>query len=138
MHYFGSGTPTGETNIEWVSHGYRKRMEMVAMIAKWDMALLPYPCDPKYAETAELSFPSKSRVYAAAGLPIVSYAPVQSSVEQFFSHHYAPYYINARKWRSDRIHSELPRYLPVLVGAGVNTLIQSYSSGFLRTLKLTK
>ena len=26
-----------------------------------------------------------------------SYAPVQSSVEQFFSHHYAPYYINARE-----------------------------------------
>ena len=67
------------------------------MIAKWDMALLPYPCDPKYAETAQLSFPSKSRIYAAAGLPIVSYAPVQSSVEQFFSHHYAPYYINARQ-----------------------------------------
>jgi hypothetical protein len=96
LHYFGSGTPAGRTDIEIVSHGYRPRMEMITCIAKWDLALLPYPCEPQYAQTAELSFPSKSRIYAAAGLPIVSYAPLPSSVEQFFAQHYMPYYINAR------------------------------------------
>jgi hypothetical protein len=95
LHYFGSGVPGPRTDMEIIHYGYRPRMEIVAMIAKWDLALLPYPCEAKYAETASLSFPSKSRVYLAAGLPILAYAPVQSSVEEFCSRNYGPYYVNA-------------------------------------------
>jgi hypothetical protein len=96
LHYFGSGKPAPTNDVELVNHGYRDRMDIVAMIAKWDLALLPYPCQPKYEETARMSFPSKSRVYAAAGLPIMAYAPSNSSVEQFFALNYSPYYVNAK------------------------------------------
>ena len=57
LHYFGSGDsrPTGD--IEVVNYGYRSRGEAIAMMAKWDLALLPYPTEEKFAETVRLSFP---------------------------------------------------------------------------------
>lgn len=95
LHYFGSGNPETISHADLFQYGYVPRDELIAMIGKWDCALLPYPCERKFSETAQLSFPSKSRVYMAAGLPIIAFAPANSSVERFFSTNYSPYYINA-------------------------------------------
>jgi hypothetical protein len=95
IHYFGAGDWRPPKDIEVVGYGYRPRGEAIAMMSKWDVALLPYPVDTKFEETARLSFPSKARAYLAAGLPILAYAPPGSSVERFFRECYTPYFFNA-------------------------------------------
>jgi hypothetical protein len=95
IHYFGADTCRLSPDIEVISYGYRPRGEAITMMSKWDAALLPYPADEKFEETARLSFPSKARAYLAAGLPIVANAPAASSVERFFREFYRPYFFNA-------------------------------------------
>jgi hypothetical protein len=105
IHYFGAGNWEPPQDIELVSYGYRSRTEAILMMSKWDVALLPYPVDPKFEETARLSFPSKARAYVAAGLPILAYATPKSSVERFFRQCYRSDFFNAA------IDPNLPEFL---------------------------
>lgn len=94
IHYFGSGQPPVVAGCHFVSHGYVRRNELIRKISKWELALLPYPVEAGHEETARLSFPSKCRVYMAAGLSILSLAPKLSGVNTFLEKEYRPYYKN--------------------------------------------
>lgn len=94
IHLFGSSAPVSLAGCKVISHGHLDRNELIRRIAKWDIALLPYPTSPGHEETARLSFPSKARVYLAAGLPILACAPTFSGVHRFLSERYPHYYCN--------------------------------------------
>lgn len=94
IHLFGSSTPVSLAGCKVISHGHLDRNELIRRIAKWDLALLPYPTSAGHEETARLSFPSKARVYLAAGLPILACAPTTSGVHHFLSEHYPHHYCN--------------------------------------------
>jgi hypothetical protein len=97
IHYFGFGkADLGVPGCQFISHGATDRDSLVDRISKWDCALLPYPMEERFLETSTLSFPSKSRVYLAAGLPIVSWARKESSPQTFFSEHFSEHYFNAQ------------------------------------------
>lgn len=98
LHYFGSGNiQITEPGVELVHHGFLPRTELIAKISKWDLALLPYPLEKRFDPASRYSFPSKSRVYLAAGLPILSYCQLNSSPELFFNQNYQSHYCNAFK-----------------------------------------
>jgi hypothetical protein len=94
IHLFGSSTPVHLAGSEVISHGHLARDELIRRISKWDIALLPYPTAAGHEETARLSFPSKARVYLAAGLPILACAPAFSGVHRFLDGHYRNNYCN--------------------------------------------
>lgn len=94
IHLFGSSAPVHFADSEVISHGHLERDELIRRIAKWDLALLPYPTAAGHEETARLSFPSKARVYLAAGLPILACAPTFSGVHRFLDKHYPNHYYN--------------------------------------------
>ena len=95
VHFFGYGSPSQvNPGYQLVAHGALPRDELVTRIAKWDLALLPYPMEERFIETSTLSFPSKSRVYLAAGLPIMSWAREGASPDMFYRAHYGPHYHN--------------------------------------------
>lgn len=94
IHLFGSSAPVHLAGSEVISHGHLERDELIRRISKWDLALLPYPTAAGHEETARLSFPSKARVYLAAGLPILGCAPTFSGVHQFLDKHYPNHYCN--------------------------------------------
>lgn len=95
VHFFGYGSPS-QVNLGYqvVAHGALPRDELVTRIAKWDLALLPYPMEERFIETSTLSFPSKSRVYLAAGLPILSWARSGASPDVFYRKYYDRHYHN--------------------------------------------
>ena len=94
IHLFGSSAPVHLAGSEVISHGHLERDELIRRISKWDLALLPYPTAAGHEETARLSFPSKARVYLAAGLPILACAPMFSGVHRFLDMHYTQSYCN--------------------------------------------
>ena len=94
IHLFGASSPVHFEGCEVISHGHLERDDLIRRIAKWDLALLPYPTAPGHEETARLSFPSKARVYLAAGLPILACAPTISGVHRFLAQHYSNHYFN--------------------------------------------
>lgn len=94
IHLFGSSAPGSLAGCQVVWHGHLDRDELIRRIAKWDLALLPYPTVAGHEETARLSFPSKARVYLAAGLPILACAPKYSGMHRFLDEHYPHYYCN--------------------------------------------
>jgi hypothetical protein len=95
LHYFGSSVPESALHgVRIVNHGHVERDELVRRIAKWDIALLPYPTNPRFDDASRLSFPSKSRIYLAAGLPILAYCKTDSSPHKFFSSHHTSYFCN--------------------------------------------
>jgi hypothetical protein len=94
IHLFGSSDPVSLDGCQVISHGLLDRDELIRRISKWDLALLPYPTAAGHEETARLSFPSKARVYLAAGLPILACAPVFSGVHRFLDQHYPNHYFN--------------------------------------------
>ncbi len=94
IHLFGSSAPVHMAGTEVISHGHLERDELIRRISKWDVALLPYPTAAGHEETARLSFPSKARVYLAAGLPILACAPTFSGVHRFLDKHYPNHYCN--------------------------------------------
>lgn len=94
IHLFGSSAPVTLAGCTVISHGHLDRNELIRRIAKWDLALLPYPTSVGHEETVRLSFPSKARVYLAAGLPILACAPTISGVHLFLSEHYPHHYCN--------------------------------------------
>lgn len=95
VHYFGSGTPTFKApSTTILSHGFVSRKTLIETIGQWDFALLPYPMDEKFNAASRYSFPSKSRVYLAAGLPILAYAKLDSSPHLFYLKEYASHYQN--------------------------------------------
>jgi len=94
IHLFGSNTGVQFEGCEVIAHGHLERDALIRRIAKWDLALLPYPTAAGHAETARLSFPSKARVYLAAGLPILACAPTFSGVHRFLAQHYPTHYRN--------------------------------------------
>jgi hypothetical protein len=95
LHYYGGNKfPIQDLDCEVKVHGTLTRTDLINKIGKWDIALLPYPVAPEFAETANFSFPSKSRIYLAAGLPIASWAPINSSPDQFYEKCYSKYYVN--------------------------------------------
>lgn len=96
LHYFGSGSPAESSGgYKLINHGALPRDALIKRISKWDVALLPYPTESKFHDASTLSFPSKSRVYLAAGLPIVAWALKDSSPHKFYSAHYSDNYCNA-------------------------------------------
>lgn len=95
VHYFGNGTPNYKLpNTVVHNHGYLPRETLIDTIRQWDLALLPYPFDKKLDKASQYSFPSKSRIYIAAGLPILAYAQSNSSPHLFFQNVYSDYYNN--------------------------------------------
>ena len=86
LHYFGGASEVNFGNIRTIHHGNLNPIDLTKEISIYDFALLPYPTAIKLRETAELSFPSKSRQYLLAGLPILSYAPQYSSAHTFLHH----------------------------------------------------
>jgi uncharacterized membrane protein YfbV (UPF0208 family) len=94
IHVFGSSTDVQFNDCEVITHGFLDRDALIRRISKWDLALLPYPTSAGHEETARLSFPSKARVYLAAGLPILACAPMLSGVHRFLSEHYTNHYNN--------------------------------------------
>ena len=83
LHYFGPNKVTELANIKVISHGFINPRQLTEEICIYDLALLPYPVAPDYAETAKLSFPSKCRQYLQSGLPILALAPIESGVHEF-------------------------------------------------------
>ncbi len=96
VHYFGSGQAPQIVGCRFVAHGFIDRDALIESVSKWELALLPYPVEARFEETARLSFPSKVRVYMAAGLPILSNAPDFSGVHAFLAREYAEFYCNMR------------------------------------------
>jgi hypothetical protein len=95
LHYYGaSAASLNIRGIELVNHGFMSRSELVTHISQWHLALLPYPMETHYDKTSRFSFPSKSRVYLAAGLPILSYCHLNSSPHTFFNKNYSEAYHN--------------------------------------------
>lgn len=95
LHYFGAGTPQfSAQNLEIMNHGFVSKETLISTIGQWDFALLPYPTDQKFELASKYSFPSKSRIYLAAGLPILSYAKSDSSPHLFYTSEYSKYYQN--------------------------------------------
>ena len=94
IHIFGSSTPVHLAGCEIIAHGRLERDALIERISKWDLALLPYPTATGHEETARLSFPSKARIYLAAGLPILACAPVFSGIHRFLEKHYPNHYYN--------------------------------------------
>lgn len=96
VHYFGYGSPSATSRYyRIVSHGALPRDELVKRISKWDLALLPYPTEDRFADASSLSFPSKSRLYLAAGLPILSWTRKGASPDTFYRQWYGEHYHNA-------------------------------------------
>jgi hypothetical protein len=96
VHYFGHGSPSATSrHYRIVSHGALPRDELVKRISKWDLALLPYPTEARFADASSLSFPSKSRLYLAAGLPILSWTSKGASPDTFYRQWYGEHYHNA-------------------------------------------
>jgi hypothetical protein len=95
LHYFGNAkTDFNIPNLSLINHGFLSRAALVEKISTLDIALLPYPMDEKFDTTSRRSFPSKSRVYAAAALPILALAKESSSPHTFFQKYYPDYYAN--------------------------------------------
>jgi len=95
LHYYGADKfLLQDIGCEVKIHGRLTRPDLINKIGKWDVALLPYPVSPEFSETANFSFPSKSRIYLAAGLPIISWAPLNSSPDKFYGKFYSNYYVN--------------------------------------------
>ncbi|MGZ4160500.1 MAG: hypothetical protein ACXVNF_06860, partial [Neobacillus sp.] len=86
IHYFGAANAQiSEPDVKLINHGFLSRKDLIANICKWDLALLPYPMEERFDAASKYSFPSKSRVYLAASLPILAYCKFDSSPEVFFS-----------------------------------------------------
>jgi len=83
VHYYGLNPATELAGIKVVSYGFLSHQRLTEEISIYDLALLPYPTESGYAETALLSFPSKCRQYLQSGLPILALAPIQSGVHEF-------------------------------------------------------
>ncbi len=95
LHYFGnSSLRSEELGVQIVSHPYQDRDLLVERIRKFDLALLPYPTEALFDEASRLSFPSKSKLYLAAGLPILAWCQPDSSPQLFYKMHYGDYYFN--------------------------------------------
>lgn len=95
LHYFGNAkTDLSLPNLTLINHGFLSRAALVEKISTLDVALLPYPMEEKFDLTSQRSFPSKSRVYAAAALPILALAKESSSPHTFFQKYYSDYYAN--------------------------------------------
>lgn len=123
LHYFGSGhVDTLVNGIKVVSYGHISRNDLIKRIAKWDVALLPYPTEARFSDTSRLSFPSKSRVYLAAGLPILSYCNEDSSPKLFFATHYAQYFNNAKEGLG------LPEFLLKITDASIGAWATRFSA----------
>jgi hypothetical protein len=98
VHYFGSSIGDfAIKGVQIVNHGHIDRDSLMNRIAKWDFAILPYPTNPLFDDASRLSFPSKARVYIAAGLPIVSCSNLDSSPHSFLSQNYRASYFNIRE-----------------------------------------
>lgn len=96
LHYFGNpSVQLKNPSIKFVNHGFVSRSELIESISNWDIALLPYPMEERFDDASKYSFPSKSRVYIAAGLPILSFCHGNSSPQIFYSKYYNEFYRNA-------------------------------------------
>jgi hypothetical protein len=94
LHYYGSDLSIHEKiNCEVINHGYHSHKNLHLNISKYEIALLPYPTFSN-DETARLSFPSKARIYIAAGLPILGFLPDFSGCHNFLEKNYKWQYLN--------------------------------------------
>ncbi|MDD3288187.1 MAG: hypothetical protein PHX43_04180 [Alphaproteobacteria bacterium] len=98
LHCFGSGRITLKIpNLEIINHAYIDRNVLIERVSVFDIALLPYPMQLKFVQASRYSFPSKSRIYLAAGLPILSLCELDSSPHLFYEPRFGPYYLNVRE-----------------------------------------
>ena len=65
--------------------GWRDDAEATAILARCDATYLPFPFEPKLAEMARYSFPTKLSSYIALGLPMLAHAQASSSVGRFLT-----------------------------------------------------
>jgi glycosyltransferase involved in cell wall biosynthesis len=57
--------------------------EAIRLMSEVDLCYLPYWFDRRYAETVEMSFPSKLPAYVAAGRPVLYHGPAESTPARF-------------------------------------------------------
>lgn len=78
--------PQGITEAMPIQYlGWLSQEEAVRVLAKVDVAYLPYWFDERYRIATRLSFPSKLSAYVAAGIPVFYHGPDESSVTSFFN-----------------------------------------------------
>lgn len=95
LHYFGSHIDSNTfEDMTIINHGHLERNDLIKEIKKYDVSILPYPKRSEFNKTSQLSFPSKLRIYLAAGLPVVSNMNLNSSPSFFLNKYYADYHIN--------------------------------------------
>ena len=95
LHYFGCFSLNCQIDgISIIQYPHMDRDDLIERIRTFDLALLPYPTEPKYSQASQYSFPSKSKIYLAASLPILSLCALNSSPHSFYKKHYESYYFN--------------------------------------------
>jgi hypothetical protein len=76
VRVFGNQRPEGvpDQNLDFL--GWKPQEEVVEILSQTcDILYCPYPFEPRMAEVARLSFPSKIPTYLAAGRPIMFHGP---------------------------------------------------------------
>lgn len=94
INYFGRDYLDLGSEVTQVNHAFLDPEALVDRLQQFDVALLPYPLAPNFIQTSTLSFPSKSKIYLAAGLPILALCRLDSSPHIFYKEHYGDYYFN--------------------------------------------
>lgn len=114
LHIYSSQScPASLANLVEISeYGYLDRKSLITAIRNYDVALLPYPKDLQYYQTSTFSFPSKSRVYVAAGLPIVANCRADSAPGTFYRRNMKDWFFNLEE------DKDLPAFLLSCSGEG--------------------
>jgi hypothetical protein len=76
VRVLGNQRPEGvpDQNLDFL--GWKPQEEVVEILSRTcDILYCPYPFEPRMAEVARLSFPSKIPTYLAAGRPIIFHGP---------------------------------------------------------------
>lgn len=112
LHYYGNDIDNKIfKDLQIMNHGFLDRNQLVKEIKNFDLALLPYPKSPEHEKTSQLSFPSKLRIYLAAGLPILSNMNSNSSPEIFLKKHFPDFHYNISSEDQDDLHKFLKECL---------------------------
>jgi hypothetical protein len=128
LHYYGPDSSLSEKlNCNVVNHGFNNHKNFYQTISKYDIALLPYPAFDN-SETAQLSFPSKARVYLGSGLPILGFLPNFSSCHNFLLINY--------KWNYLNIFTSNLMSLHTFIIKAINLNYENKKINYLKSVKL--
>jgi hypothetical protein len=92
VRVLGNQRPEGvpDQNLDFL--GWKPQEEAVEILSQTcDILYCPYPFEPRMAEVARLSFPSKIPTYLAAGRPIIFHGPDYAGAWRYLSERRAAY-----------------------------------------------